>query len=240
MYDYKKLDFGRLAELTGGRHYEPATLDQKDLAKVLRSIATEISMENVVGYQPEGAATAPQAEDQGRAGRTSRSARSRTASARSSAERRRRSGPRAPNAILLLRPGGLPMRVLTLFGPLVLRGRRRDAAAAEPAPPAAATRSSTWARTIGPVSTHERGRAEGLRPGPALVVLLQPRRRRARVPRGGAPGRRAWPWPGGGSRSSTGRTSTTRAWTRRTPRRPGRLWPKRRSAASGPARSRRR
>ena len=56
MYDYKKLDFGRLAELTGGRGYEPATLDQKDLAKVLRSIATEISMENVVGYQPEAAA----------------------------------------------------------------------------------------------------------------------------------------------------------------------------------------
>jgi VWFA-related protein len=57
MYDYKKLDFGRLAEETGGRAYEPATLDQKSLAKVLRSIATEISMENVVGYQPEGAAT---------------------------------------------------------------------------------------------------------------------------------------------------------------------------------------
>ena len=57
MYDYKKLDFGRLAELTGGRQYEPATLDQKELAKVLRSIATEISMENVVGYQPDGAAS---------------------------------------------------------------------------------------------------------------------------------------------------------------------------------------
>ena len=57
MYDYKKLDFGRLAELTGGRQYEPATLDQKELAKVLRSIATEISMENVVGYQPEGRPT---------------------------------------------------------------------------------------------------------------------------------------------------------------------------------------
>jgi VWFA-related protein len=57
MYDYKKLDFGRLAELTGGRPYEPATLDQKDLAKVLHSIATEISMENVVGYSPEGVAS---------------------------------------------------------------------------------------------------------------------------------------------------------------------------------------
>jgi VWFA-related protein len=57
MYDYRKLDFGRLAELTGGRPFEPATLDQKDLAKVLHSIATEISMENVVGYQPEGAAS---------------------------------------------------------------------------------------------------------------------------------------------------------------------------------------
>lgn len=57
MYDYKKLDFGRLAEESGGRAYEPATLDVKSLAKILRSIATEISMENVVGYQPEGAAT---------------------------------------------------------------------------------------------------------------------------------------------------------------------------------------
>ena len=57
MYDYKKLDFGRLAEATGGRNYEPATLDQKSLAKVLHSIATEIAMENVVGYQPEGPAT---------------------------------------------------------------------------------------------------------------------------------------------------------------------------------------
>jgi hypothetical protein len=58
MYDYKKLDFGRLAELSGGRQYEPATMSQKDLAKVLHSIATEISMENVVGYQPEGPAGA--------------------------------------------------------------------------------------------------------------------------------------------------------------------------------------
>lgn len=57
MYDYKKLDLGRLAEETGGRAYEPGTLDGKSLAKILRSIATEISMENVVGYQPEGAAT---------------------------------------------------------------------------------------------------------------------------------------------------------------------------------------
>jgi len=52
MYDYKKLEFGRLAEETGGRGYEPATLDPKSLAKVLTSIATEISSENVVGYQP--------------------------------------------------------------------------------------------------------------------------------------------------------------------------------------------
>jgi VWFA-related protein len=57
MYDYKKLDLGRLAEESGGRAYEPGTLDEKSLAKILRSIATEISMENVVGYQPEGAAT---------------------------------------------------------------------------------------------------------------------------------------------------------------------------------------
>jgi VWFA-related protein len=57
MYDYKKFDLGRLAEETGGKSYEPGTLDEKSLAKILRSIGTEISMENVVGYQPEGAAT---------------------------------------------------------------------------------------------------------------------------------------------------------------------------------------
>jgi VWFA-related protein len=54
MYDYKKLDFGRMAELTGGRNFEPATLDEKTLAKVLHDIATEIAMENVVGYAPAG------------------------------------------------------------------------------------------------------------------------------------------------------------------------------------------
>jgi VWFA-related protein len=57
MYDYKKMDLGRLAEESGGRAYEPGTIDEKTLAKILRSIATEISMENVVGYQPEGAAS---------------------------------------------------------------------------------------------------------------------------------------------------------------------------------------
>jgi VWFA-related protein len=57
LYDYKKLDLDRLAEETGGQAYEPGTVDEKSLAKVLRSIATEISMENVVGYQPEGPPT---------------------------------------------------------------------------------------------------------------------------------------------------------------------------------------
>jgi len=57
MYDYKKFDLGRLAEETGGRAYEPGTLDEKSLARILRSIATEITMENVVGYHPEGAAS---------------------------------------------------------------------------------------------------------------------------------------------------------------------------------------
>src|SRR5262249_55627182 len=52
MYDYKKLDYGRLAELTGGRNFEPATIDDKTLARVLHEIATEIAMENVVGYAP--------------------------------------------------------------------------------------------------------------------------------------------------------------------------------------------
>lgn len=57
LYDYKKLDLGHLAEETGGRSYEPGTLDRKSLASILRSIATEISMENVIGYQPQGPAT---------------------------------------------------------------------------------------------------------------------------------------------------------------------------------------
>jgi VWFA-related protein len=56
MYDYKKFELSRLAEETGGRAFEPGTVDPKSLAKILRTIATEISMENVVGYQPEGAA----------------------------------------------------------------------------------------------------------------------------------------------------------------------------------------
>jgi VWFA-related protein len=57
MYDYKKLEFGRLADETGGHAYEPGTVDRKSLEKILRSIATLITMENVVGYAPEGAAS---------------------------------------------------------------------------------------------------------------------------------------------------------------------------------------
>jgi VWFA-related protein len=57
MYDYKKFELSRLAEESGGRAFEPGTVDPKSLAKILRTIATEISMENVVGYQPEGAAS---------------------------------------------------------------------------------------------------------------------------------------------------------------------------------------
>ena len=57
LYDYKKLDLDRLAAETGGRAYEPGSLDQKALAAILRSIATEITMENVAGYQPQGAPT---------------------------------------------------------------------------------------------------------------------------------------------------------------------------------------
>jgi VWFA-related protein len=57
MYDYKKFDLVRLADGTGGRSYEPATLDAKELAKIIRSIAGEISMENVVGFVPAGAPT---------------------------------------------------------------------------------------------------------------------------------------------------------------------------------------
>jgi len=55
MYDYKKYDLGNVAEETGGLSFEPGTLDTKTLADILRKIATEITMENVVGYQPQGA-----------------------------------------------------------------------------------------------------------------------------------------------------------------------------------------
>ncbi|HVO09223.1 MAG TPA: VWA domain-containing protein [Vicinamibacteria bacterium] len=57
MYDYKKYDLGNVAEETGGLSFEPGTLDTKTLSDILRKIATEISMENVVGYQPEGGPT---------------------------------------------------------------------------------------------------------------------------------------------------------------------------------------
>jgi len=57
MYDYKKYDLDQLAKETGGKGYEPAKINPKALAKILREIATEISMENVVGYRPEGGAT---------------------------------------------------------------------------------------------------------------------------------------------------------------------------------------
>jgi VWFA-related protein len=56
LYDYKKLRLDDLAAATGGRAYEPRTLDGKALAKILREIGNEISMENVVGYPPPGAA----------------------------------------------------------------------------------------------------------------------------------------------------------------------------------------
>jgi hypothetical protein len=57
MYDYKKFDLDKLAGESGGRTYEPATIDQKTLAEILRGIAAEISTEYILGYQPEGAAS---------------------------------------------------------------------------------------------------------------------------------------------------------------------------------------
>jgi VWFA-related protein len=56
-YDYKKLELDELAEKTGGRTFEPGTLEPAVLADILRKIATEITMECVVGYAPEGAQT---------------------------------------------------------------------------------------------------------------------------------------------------------------------------------------
>jgi VWFA-related protein len=57
MYDYKKFDLDKLAGETGGRTFEPGKMDRKTMAGILKTIATEITMENVVGYQPEGAPT---------------------------------------------------------------------------------------------------------------------------------------------------------------------------------------
>jgi VWFA-related protein len=53
LYDYKKFDLSGAAEATGGRSYEPGSLDTGSLARILRQIATEITMENVIGYAPE-------------------------------------------------------------------------------------------------------------------------------------------------------------------------------------------
>ena len=57
MYDYKKFDLDKLAAETNGRAWEPGDLNQKALGEILRSIATLVRMENVVGYEPEGPAT---------------------------------------------------------------------------------------------------------------------------------------------------------------------------------------
>jgi VWFA-related protein len=57
MYDYKKFDLDKLAKETGGDAFEPGKMDKKSLGAILRKIATEITMENVVGYQPEGPPT---------------------------------------------------------------------------------------------------------------------------------------------------------------------------------------
>jgi VWFA-related protein len=57
VYDYKKFDLDKLAGETGGRAYEPGTIDPKTLATILRGIATEISTEYILGYQPEDAAS---------------------------------------------------------------------------------------------------------------------------------------------------------------------------------------
>jgi VWFA-related protein len=56
-YDFKKLQLDELAERTGGRAFEPGTLEPREIGEILRKIATEIAMECVVGYAPEGAAS---------------------------------------------------------------------------------------------------------------------------------------------------------------------------------------
>lgn len=57
MYDYRKLELDALPDATGGRSFEPGTLDEESLAMVLREIGAEISNEIVIGYEPDGAPT---------------------------------------------------------------------------------------------------------------------------------------------------------------------------------------
>jgi VWFA-related protein len=54
MYDYKKLALDALPEETGGRSFEPGTLDEESLAEIFREIGAEISNEIVIGYEPGG------------------------------------------------------------------------------------------------------------------------------------------------------------------------------------------
>lgn len=54
MFDYRKFELAGLAEDTGGRNFEPGSLDTGTLRRILGEIASEISMENVVGYEPQG------------------------------------------------------------------------------------------------------------------------------------------------------------------------------------------
>ena len=54
MYDYKKFDLDQLASETGGEAFEPGTVDQKAVASILRRIAAAVTLENVIGYEPDG------------------------------------------------------------------------------------------------------------------------------------------------------------------------------------------
>lgn len=57
MYDYRKLELDALAEATGGRSFEPGSLDEKTIGGILREIGDEISREVVAGYEPRGERT---------------------------------------------------------------------------------------------------------------------------------------------------------------------------------------
>jgi VWFA-related protein len=57
MYDYRKLELDALPEETGGRSFEPGTLDERTLAGILRDIASDIASEIVAGYEPKGEAS---------------------------------------------------------------------------------------------------------------------------------------------------------------------------------------
>ena len=52
-------DFARLAELTGGRSFDPPVIDVAVVRQILAAMAGQVLCEYVVGFQPEQSSGAP-------------------------------------------------------------------------------------------------------------------------------------------------------------------------------------